>query len=322
MQYLSIDGIPVKLSRIAMGSTYLGTTVTEYTAFNLLDRFCELGGTVIDTARVYGQDSPGGPGLAELTIGTWLKSTGLRKSIVLASKGLHPDLAMHSRFTMQNLRRDFQQSLEALGTDCLDIWFFHRDDPTLPVGEIIDMLEEAVPYTQVRIVGASNWPAERISAANTYARDHHKRMLMVSEIQWSLAHSTPESWNDPTLVCMDEHEFFWYQNSGMPIFAFSAQAKGLFSKAIALGIDQLNHKVRARFLSECNRHRIDRVKEVSIKRSLGPAAIATSYIASHPLPAIAIVGCSTVEQLNESMQGADLVLSNEDRQFLLDKEAW
>jgi len=317
MRYITIAGIPLGLSRVALGTTYFGTTLSKQTSFALLDAFATGNGTTIDTARVYGQTAPGGIGPAEQVIGEWLKETGMRQHMVVVSKGLHPDLALNSRYSEKNLWQDLEQSRQSLGCETIDLYFLHRDDLSMPVGEIMEMIAPIVTNGAVRALGASNWSTKRIAEANTYARSHNLPCFMASEIQWSLAVSTPASWNDPSLVCMDEDSLAWYQQEKLPVLAYSAQAKGLFSKAIGQGMDHLNAKIRNRFINETNIRRIAQVAALAEQRNLTPAAIVMGYLTSHSHPTVAIVGCSTVEQLQDSMVGGNTTLSAREREFLV-----
>jgi aryl-alcohol dehydrogenase-like predicted oxidoreductase len=317
MRFISLPNIPIGLSRIALGSTYFGTTIPKTTAFSLLDTFATHNGTTIDTARLYGQDFPGGPGASEEVIGEWLRETGMRKHMVIVSKGLNHDLNRKSRYSEKNLWQDLNQSRDALGCETLDLYFLHRDDCQIPVGEIMEMMAPVVTSGAARAIGASNWSIERIEKANEYAATHNLPEFVASEIQWSLAVSTPASFNDETLVCMNDLSLAWYLKKKLPVFAYSPQAKGLFSKVIANGMDNLSIKIRNRFINETNLKRIEQVRQLSKERDLSPAAIVMGYLASHEHPTIAIAGCSNTEQLQDSLIGGNTTITQQERDFLL-----
>lgn len=95
MEVNSVDGT-IRMSKIVKGADYFGTTISEDTAFALLDRYFELGGNTIDTARIYGQANPAdpdGPTYSEGIVGRWLASRGMRKDVVLVTKGCHQTVA-------------------------------------------------------------------------------------------------------------------------------------------------------------------------------------------------------------------------------------
>lgn len=310
MRYLDIAGVSKPLSTLAMGSTYIGSAIDERTSLALLDTFAEAGGTTIDTARMYGD------GASERLIGRWLASTGCRKEITLVGKGLHNAPDGSSRFSLENLREDIERSREALGSESFDLWLFHRDNRSMPVKEIMDMVAPFVEKGIIKALGASNWEIDRLEAANRYARLRNLPPIRISEIQWSLARSTPASWEDPSLVCMDDASLAWYRANRMPLLAFSSQAKGYFSKVIAQGFDHLSPKTRARFHTPENALLVERVRDLANRMRIGVAAVVTGYVTSAMMPSIAIIGCSSVAQLRDTLGGADVKLNPSQIEYL------
>lgn len=313
MKYLNIK-IPdgnISISKIALGTDYFGTTVTEKMAFGLLDIFADAGGNCIDTARVYASWLPDGKGASEKTVGKWLKIRGNRNKIIISTKGGHPLLEQMNcgRLSRKEIESDLDESLRALGVDVIDIYWLHRDDMARPVEDIMETLSTLITKGKVRAVGCSNWKAERIEEANRVALANGFATFSSSQIQWSLAASTPEAHDDPTIVCMDEQQYNWYLKESFPVFAFSSQAKGFFARASAQGLDAINKKAYARFCSQENIVRLERVKKYAAQNGLTPSAVALGYILCNSVPAIAIVGCKNEEQIIDSLTAADVDLS-------------
>ncbi len=313
------QGGNIPLSGIVLGSCYFGTDISESDALSLMDTYYALGGRTIDTARLYANWLPGGESASERVIGRWLRQTGLREQITLVSKGGHPPRSnlAQTRLDRESLTFDLHTSLEVLGTDKIDVYFLHRDDEAVPVEGIMDTLHEFVQQGLVRAVGASNWRIERILEANAYANRAGKTPFTVSQIQWSLVHTTPQIVGDPTLVCMDESQYGQYTKAELPVMAFSSQGKGFFSKFLAGGQAALSQKAMQRYYSEINLRRAERVGQLAKELGVTPAAVTMAYITSNPLPAVAIAGCSTVAQLQDTMQQADLQFTPEQIHFLL-----
>jgi aryl-alcohol dehydrogenase-like predicted oxidoreductase len=311
MKYLSF--LDTKLAQIALGCDHYGETIDNAVACSQLDAYVQAGGNLLDTAHVYGQEQAGGPSTSEQTIGDWLKSTGMRDKVVLATKGCHPYKEdMHrSRLDPRNMQMDIEQSLGHLGTDSVDIWYFHRDNPAIPADELIDMASSLVDQKLTRHLGTSNWTTDRIEAANDWAKAHGKPTFVISEIQWSLARCTPETWGDDTLVCMTESQRRWYEQNEMPVMCFAPQAKGLFSKIIAGREDTLGPQARSRFLTEENLALVPKCKALSEQIGASPAAICMAYLTSQKNPTIAIAGSSRLSQITDTLGGADLTLTEE-----------
>ena len=318
MRTVNIQGTQtIRLCKIVLGTNYFGAEIPEERAMELMDEYYRLGGRTIDTARMYGQSQTEGVSLTERTVGRWLRSRGCRDEITLITKGGHPpmeDMKRH-RLDADSLRRDFSDSLKCLDCQYVDVYMLHRDDKEVPVQGIMDTLHEFVRGGQARVLGASNWRLERILEANAYARENGKTPFAVSEIQWSLALCDQESWGDDTLVLMDNAEHAGYLEAGIPVLAFSSQAKGLFSKYLSGGEAALTKKTQ-RFLRPENIRRARRVGEVSGKTGLSPAAVCLGYITANPLEGCAIVGCTSVEQLQDSMTAADVCFDRETLRFL------
>lgn len=316
MKYL--DFYNLKLSQIALGCDHYGESISEEIALKQLDIFADAGGNLLDTAHIYGQGKAGTLSSSELVLGKWMQETGYREKMVVASKGCHPYKEdMHrSRINRADMMLDINQSLDSLRTDNLDIWFFHRDNPEMPADEIIDMAGELVEKNLVRHLGASNWTTERIAQANTWAKKHGKPVFSISEIQWSLAHCTPETWGDDTLVCMTEEQRQWYEMESMPVMCFSPQAKGLFSKVIAGKTESLSERAKHRFLTDINLALVPKVEKLSSQLHVSPSAIVMAYLTSQKNPTIAIAGSSKIAQITETLAGSDLILSEEQIAFL------
>jgi aryl-alcohol dehydrogenase-like predicted oxidoreductase len=319
MKYIQLD--ETELAQIALGCDHYGETISESIAIEQLDIYLDAGGNLLDTAHVYGQNEVGGPSSSEQLLGRYLKTNRNRKDVVLASKGCHPPKDdMHaSRVNHRAMVEDVSQTLDNLKTDYLDIWFFHRDDPAMPSDEIIDMAQYLVDKKLVKHLGASNWTHRRIAEANAWAKEKKKTQFSISQIQWSLAHCTPKQWGDDTLVCMTEEARRWYEEQKMPVMAFSPQAKGFFSKMIAGVGETLSERAKRRFATDVNLSRVPHVCTLAEELGVSPAAVVIAYITSQKNPSIAIAGSSKVEQIIDTLNGADLTLTEEQLAFLAGK---
>lgn len=307
-----------RVSKIVLGTDHFGTTVSEEDAFRLMDIFQDAGGNCIDTARVYGSWIPGGDGASESTVGKWMKSRKNRNSVILSTKGGHPDLDNMSkgRLSKKEIESDLDESLKVLGTDYIDIYWLHRDDMSRPVDDIMETLHAFISKGKIRAIGCSNWKAGRIEEANRAAAVDGTDAFCASQIQWSLAATTPELLGDPTLVCMDGSEYAWYLDNSFPVFAYSSQAKGFFSKAAVMGAESLSGKASARFALPENFERLDRVTEYANRSGLTPTAVALAYITCNEVPAVAIVGCKKEEHLLDTLSAADVEISAADADWL------
>ena len=150
----------------------------------IFDDFYEKGGNTFDTAYIYGD------GWSERFLGQWVVNRGLRKEVVLISKGAHTP-----HCTPEGITRQLHKSLERLKTDHLDIYIMHRDNPEVPVGEFVDILNEHHRAGRIRVFGGSNWSIRRIEEANTYAEVNGLRGLSLLSNNFSLARMVNPVWD-------------------------------------------------------------------------------------------------------------------------------
>ncbi len=321
MKTAVLPGTDMLSSVVALGTDSFGLTLPEKESFAMLDAYVAMGGNMIDTALSYSDWVQGEKSRSEKLIGRWLFKRGSRSRVLLSTKGGHPPMGHMEipRLSRKDIESDIEKSLRHLGCDYVDIYWLHRDTGRLPVGEIMETLHDLVKVGKTRFFGLSNWTHERIDEANAYAEKHGLTRVIAGQIQHSVARGIPEN-NDPTLVLMNQREYAYYAKHHMPVFAYASQAKGFFSKLDAGGLQALGLKARTRYLSEDNLKRYALLKEFAgcYKASVGQLAIAALTSDRHVLT-FPIVGCKTVEQLSESMSGADITLEQNDvdRLFLL-----
>jgi aryl-alcohol dehydrogenase-like predicted oxidoreductase len=152
------------VSPLCFGGNVFGWTIDEKTSFALLDAFVDAGFEFIDTADVYSRWKPGNEGgESETIIGKWLKQSGKRNKIVVATKvgmemgpgkkGLKPDY----------IRASIEASLKRLQTDYVDLYQSHRDDPETPLADTLGAYQELIKEGKVRVIGASNYEAPRLA---------------------------------------------------------------------------------------------------------------------------------------------------------------
>lgn len=242
MKYITLDDgtQQVQTSCLAIGSAVKMGALSKRELFALYDCFVEAGGNCIDTARAYGG------GQAELLVGEYIRERKNRDNLVLCTKCCHPAQDGMPRLTRRAMEEDLNASLKALGTDHIDFYWVHKDDPAVAAEEVIEWMNELLQTGKIRMTGCSNWHVDRIERANDYARKNGLRGFSASQIQWSLAVSDEEKFRQFTAVLMDGASYAWYLAHEMPVFAFSPQAQGFFSKSAKTGIASLEP-----FLRDC-----------------------------------------------------------------------
>jgi aryl-alcohol dehydrogenase-like predicted oxidoreductase len=204
----------------------------------------------------------------------------------------------HSRLTKQDIFSDVNESLEALCTDYIDLYFLHRDDESIPVEKIMDPLDELIQSGKVRMIGASNWRAERILEANDYAKKNGKTPFTASQIQWSYAVANDKEAFGYGTVSMDDQQYQLYLKAGIPVLAYSSQANGVFARGYKEDLSDIAKKHEIYYSKE-NILRYQRLLKLCKENNDTPTQAALNYIIENKLNGFAIVGCSKLEQLQE-----------------------
>ena len=305
-----------EVSIIGMGTAEFGGRHPEGLARDLLDAYVSLGGNLVDTARVYGDFATPRNGESEKIVGRWMEDRGNRREIFLSTKGGHPPFHdMHrSRLSPEEIRGDMAASLEDLRTGYVDIYFLHRDDPSRPVGGIMETLHGLVEDGYTRMIGVSNWAPARIREANDYAEAHGLTRLSVNQPQFSLAQQ--RFFLDPTTRGMDAETWRMHRETGMACFCFSSQAHGYFTRLDTRGDGTLTDNLRREFDCPENRAVLKRIRAVSGETGLSVGSIALAWLTGQPFPTFPLIGASRVEHVLALREAGDAVLTDAQRDLL------
>src|SRR5436190_8865069 len=188
----------VLVSRVGLGTMPFGFTVDESSSFAVMDAAIDAGINYLDTADVYGgpqsADMAKGYGISEEVIGRWLRRTGHRDDIVLATKvyqpmGLGPN---DRRLSAYHIRRACEASLRRLQTDHIDLYQMHHIDRATPWEEIWQAMEQLVREGKISYVGSSNFAAWDVALAQSAASARHFMGLVSEQSIYNLARRTVE----------------------------------------------------------------------------------------------------------------------------------
>lgn len=313
-----IKGTDLKPSRVCLGTAEFGTSIARDDSFAIMDAFLDEGGNFLDTAHIYADWQSEIKGMSERTIGDWLASRGCRDRVIVSTKGGHHVLGSSAtRLAPEEIRADLEESLRRLRLDFVDLYWLHRDDPSLPVGGMLDTLEGARREGLVRWYAASNWTTARLREAAEYSQSHGMPGMVASQIQWSLAAMIPGSNGDLTMAAMDNESYPYYLKTGMSVVAYSAQASGFFSGKYAADQPESGRSsVRKIYDTAENWGRLQRATELAAELGCTPNRIALAYLIAQPFPTYPIAGCRTIDQVRDSCQSMDINLTPEQVRFL------
>ncbi len=274
------------------------------------DNFLTLGGNCFDTAHIYGG------GRMETLLGHWHTSRNLRDDIVIIGKGAHtPD------DNPEAVAPQLQESLTRLQTDYLDVYFLHRDNTEIPVGEFVDAVNAEIEAGRIRAWGGSNWTLARVQAANAYAEQNGKQGMSAVSNNFSLAHMIKPLW--PGVQSATDPEYRAYlADTGMALMPWSSQARGFFTpwaeevmqhtgreNPVITGVQPTMAELAETWFSEDNFERRRRAVSLAEERGVSPIQIALAYVISQPFPCFPLIGPRQISETRGSLAAIDIELS-------------
>lgn len=313
MEFGQIPGISRPVARLVQGTVMLGRDAAA--DFRLLDAVFTQGGNTFDTARHYGAST-------EEALGRWVRERGLRDQVVIIGKGAHHSQERR-RVTPADITADLDASLQTFGFDDIDLYLLHRDDPSVPVGPIVEILNEHYRAGKIRAFGGSNWSVARLQEANAYAAAHDLQPFVASSPNFSLAVQREPPWAECVSIAGDAAaaERAWYVETGMPVFAWSSLGGGFLSGRVnrencTSFPGGAGDTLRRSYCTEENLDRLERAERLAHEHGLTVPQVAVAYVLSQPLNLFALVGCVTGEEFAANVAALALDLSPADLAWL------
>ncbi len=301
MLYGRIDGLDKRVSRAIIGCDNK-LTVDEGAA--LWEAFVAAGGTGFDTAHIYAQ------GKCEQALGTWINRQAIEDSVVVTVKGAHTPYC-----DPENLVSQLHESLERLMLPAADIYIMHRDNPEVPVGEFVDVLNEQADAGLIKVFGGSNWTVDRFRAANAYAASTGKRGMRVLNNNLSLARMEVPVWRG-CVSASDDATLSFLTEAQTAHFSWSSQARGYFYATSATPSLPDGTRPDQCFDSPQNQERRRRARQLGEKLGVSAGHIATAYVLNQPFPSFALIGPRTVTELDDTLSGVNITLTPDQRAWL------
>lgn len=314
MPYARIPYVDKPLSRIVYGTP--GPMTENKDCFELLDAVFAAGINVFDSAASYGE--------AEASLGRWIQARKLRDQVVILTKGANPN-DYRNRVTEHDILSDIEDSFAKLQTDYIDIYILHRDDPSVPVGPIVELLNKLHREGRIGAFGGSNWTLERVKAANAYAQEHGLVPFNVCSPAYSLAECIGDPWGGSVTISGDKNKDYrdWLQAQNMPIFTYSSLARGFLSGKLKSTDTDLERAKQILFWGTIedyaypvNYKRLARAEQLAAKKNMDVSQIAYAWLLQQPLNIFGITTPSSPAHLQKTIEALSVELTEEERQWL------
>ncbi len=300
----------ISVAPLALGGNVFGWTIDEPTAFTILDAFVEAGFSLIDTADVYSRWVPGNVGgESEVILGNWMKERRNREKVIIATKVGSPMGNGNQGLGSKYIARAVEDSLQRLRTDYIDLYQSHHDDPDTPIEETLSAYERLIQEGKVRVVGASNFSADRL-----------RRSLAISEERdFPRYESLQPLYNlyerldfERTLapLCREQH---------IGVISYSSLASGFLTGKYRshkdLGKSVRGHRA-AEHLTERGYRILDALDGVAKKHHAEVATVALAWLIAQPVIVAPIASATSVEQLKALTAAPALKLDRTDLKML------
>ncbi len=308
---LGRTGLPV--SRLALGTMTWGRDTAPDDAAAQLKTFADAGGTLLDTADVYGD------GDAEGVIGSLLATVVPREDLLIATKaGLRPSRERHHDASRGHLLRSLDASLRRLGVEYVDIWQVHGYDPETPLDETLAALDLAVSSGKARYVGVSNFSGWQTAQAATWQRAWPGRAPIVcTQVEYSLLERGIEREVLPAAQAL-----------GLGILPWSPLGRGVLTgkyrhgrPADSRGASPHFERFVSRYLDPRSSAIVESVVIAADGLGVSPLEVALAWVRDRPGVVAPIVGARTVGQLAGALQVEEITLPYEIMRALEDVSA-
>lgn len=293
----------LKVSPLAFGGNVFGWTADEAMSTQLLDRFVEEGFNFIDTADMYSRWAPGHKGgESETIIGNWLKKSGKRDKVIIATKlgmemgpdkkGLAPDY----------IRSAVEDSLKRLQTDYIDLYQSHIDDADTPIADTLGAYDELIKAGKVRAIGASNHSAERFEEALAVSKKNNLPRYESMQPNYNL-YDRADFEAKLQKICVDN------EIGVIPYFSLAAGfLTGKYrSESDAAG--KARERMVKKYLNPRGLRILDALDAVAKDSGSTPAQVAIAWLSAQPAITAPIASATSLSQLEQLFKATRLNLS-------------
>jgi aryl-alcohol dehydrogenase-like predicted oxidoreductase len=303
MQFRTLGRSNLRVAPLCLGGNVFGWTATETASFAVLDALVSAGLNFIDTADVYSAWVPGHRGgESETVIGNWMKRSGKRETVVIATKvgmQMTPD---RKGLSAAHIARSVEDSLRRLQTDTIDLYFSHCDDAGVPMEETLGTYQKLIAQGKVRAIGASNFTAARLAEAFEVSRKNGLPRYEVLQPHYNLyARSDYESALEA--LCVEQ------QIGVVSYFALaSGFLSGKYRTPADAGKSPRGKGIVDKFLNERGLGILAALDDVGKRYSASPATVALAWQIARPSITAPIASATTVNQLAELVAATKLEL--------------
>ncbi|MGC2694801.1 MAG: aldo/keto reductase [Candidatus Angelobacter sp.] len=292
----------IEVSPLMLGGNVFGWTADEPTSFKILDAFVASGLNFIDTADSYSTWVPGHKGgESETIIGNWLKRSGKREQVVIATKVGSEIPGQGKGLSRAWIIHQVEASLKRLQTGYIDLYQSHRDDASTPVEETLEAYAKLIAQGKVRAIGCSNFTAERVQESLTASQKHGWPRYESLQPHYNLYERAAYETTLEPLALKEK----------LGVIPYYGLASGFLTGKYR-SQDDLSKSPRGqavkKYLNDRGFRILQALDQVAEKHQVTPAQVALAWLMARPSIAAPIASATSVEQLNELVRATELEL--------------
>ncbi|GLQ48224.1 oxidoreductase [Dyella lipolytica] len=302
MQLRQLGRSALSIAPLAFGGNVFGWSVDEQRSFELLDAFVDAGFNLIDTADVYSAWAQGNRGgESETIIGKWLKRSGKRDRVVIATKV--GKWAEHPGLSPMNIRQAVEGSLKRLQTDHIDLYQSHADDATVPLHETLGAFAQLIAEGKVRAIGASNYGADRFAESLKVSKEHKLPRYESLQPEYNLVSRAGYEQELEPLI----------RQENIGVINYYALASGFLSGKYRSEADLAKSSARGgsvkKYLNARGLKVLAALDEIAAAHKATVAQVALAWLMARPGITAPIASATSVEQLQELVGAVKLSLA-------------
>ena len=303
MKKIPLSHTGVDVSCLCLGTLRFGTRNTYEESATLMDMYVDAGGSFIDTANSYDQwCEQGKGGESQVTIGRWLRERDNRDRIFLATKvgfgyGDVPD-----GLAASTIISECENSLRQLGTDRLDLFYAHKDDPNTPLEETLGAFEQLVQAGKIRFYGASNYLAWRLAEADGICQQNGWRGFSCVENRFTYLRPIPGGEFGPQCL-IDRNLMTYCDTKGKTMLPYTPLLRGAYVRR--------DQPVPSPYQGRDTEERLNALQEVTQELGATPNQAVLAWMLHHQPPLIPVFSARTPQQMTENLGALYLDLSAE-----------
>ena len=304
MQKRKLGRSGLEVSPLAFGGNVFGWTADEPTSMRLLDRFVDEGFNLIDTADMYSKWVSGNKGgESETLIGKWVKKSGKRAKVIIATKvgmEMAPDKKGLAPTYIQSA---VENSLKRLQTDYIDLYQSHIDDPATPLADTLGAYDKLIKAGKVRVIGASNYSAERFEEALAVSRKHNLPRYETMQPNYNLIDRADFEGKLQNLCVKNEVGVINYFSLA------SGFLTGKYRSESDLGKSPRGERMVKKHLNERGFRILAALDSVAKETSSTPGRVAISWLLAQPGITAPIASATSLPQLEDLFAATRLTLA-------------